>query len=550
MPLGRQGIVGKLLSAGIGASSEMIHRARSRSSQSGEASSSSAMPRDAEAPAIKNLEDEYEYLENIDKVEAEKLVNCGAAEWVIIDGKEVLRVRKVDSDSSSDSEIELVTNQDEAAWELDEMTERIMPPSDEEAVVSSTESDIKDKEDDMIRRMVGMAGPPPEPERTIPCPVILPQRRPRKKDRGFVRAYAPVLQDCGIGQDVFLRFLADWEKSSKADPWIDVVFVAAGIVGLVPHVATQVVGTVVQVVAGTARELQSRHRGNTFLDKVNQELFMPRGLYAMVMCFKDQVPSQQQGLLSNLSNSLGKTLFASKKLDLNETIAKYSNPDPNMSSMSKQLKNIRLASGKTYGQVELPESAELVFPDLDRVAAQELGMKTNEKRPENSGIREKFKDAGIWVQDYMDRRAQVFYESENPGSSLVVPASQRESMQSRYNDPNHAVNNGSLISLLSGGKINPLPRRHAKQARRQERLGLKRESRDNKLIARGRLPRGPRLDKMDRPRRQGIIKKVMQQDVLYLLIVNLPTVEEVQDSVTRLESLVEQHQTGAAGPSH
>ncbi|KAJ5665170.1 uncharacterized protein N7477_007618 [Penicillium maclennaniae] len=390
MPLGRQGIVGKLLSAGIGASSEMIHRARSGSSQPGEASSS-AMPRDAEAPAIKNLEDEYEYIENIDQVEAKKLVNCGAAEWVVIDGKEVLRVHK-----------------DEAAWELDEMTERVMSRSEEEAMNPGERFHV------LLFFRSGNLG---------------------KKDRGFVRAYAPVLQDCGIGQDVFLRFLADWEKSSKADPWIDVVFVAAGIVGLVPHVATQVVGTVVQVVAGTARELQSRHRGNTFLDKVNQALFMPRGLYAMVMCFKDQVPGQQRGLLANLSNNLGKTLFASKKLDLNETIAKYSNPDPNMSSMSKQLKNIRLASGKTYGQVELPESAELVFPDLDRVAAQELGIKTNEKRPENSGVREKFKDAGIWVQDYMDRRAQAFYESENPGSSLVVPASQRESMQSRYNDP-------------------------------------------------------------------------------------------------------------------
>lgn len=192
------------------------------------------------------------------------------------------------------------------------------------------------------------------------------------------------------------------------------VFVAAGIVGFVPDAAAQVVSIVVQVVAGTARELQSRHRGNTFLDKVNQDLFMPRGLYAMVMCFKDQVPGQQKGLLANLSNSLGKTLFASKKLDLNETIAKYSNPDPNMSTMNKQLKNIRLASGKTYGQVELPESAELVFPDLDRVAAQELGMKSNEKRPENSGVREKFKDAGVWVQDYMDRRAQVFYVRSTP----------------------------------------------------------------------------------------------------------------------------------------
>ena len=211
MPRGRQGIIGKLLSAGIGAGSEMIHRARSGSNQPGEASSAVS----GEAPAAESLEDEYEYLENIDKLEAEKLVNCGEAERVVIDGKEVLRVRKVNSDSDNDSDDELVVNQDEAAWELDEMAERVMPPSYEEAMALPTESDIKSKEDEMIQRMVGMAGPLPQPVGQIPCPVILPQRRPRKKDRGFVRAYAPVLKDCGIGQDVFLRFLADWEKSSK-----------------------------------------------------------------------------------------------------------------------------------------------------------------------------------------------------------------------------------------------------------------------------------------------------------------------------------------------
>jgi hypothetical protein len=219
MPRGRQGLIGKLLSAGIGAGSEMIHRARSGSSQSSEASSS-AVPR--EAPAAEIREDEYEYLEQVDKLEAEKLVNCGEAERVVIGGKEVLRVRKVDSDSDSDSEIELVANQDEAAWELDEMAERVMPPSYEEATASPDGPDAKSKEDELIRRMVAMAGPLPEPVGHIPCPVILPQRRPRKKDRGFVRAYAPVLEGCGIGQDVFLRFLADWEKSSKVRDYSNV----------------------------------------------------------------------------------------------------------------------------------------------------------------------------------------------------------------------------------------------------------------------------------------------------------------------------------------
>jgi hypothetical protein len=38
---------------------------------------------------------------------------------------------------------------------------------------------------------------------SLPCRVIIPQRRPRKKNRGFVRAYAPVLADFGISQDLF-----------------------------------------------------------------------------------------------------------------------------------------------------------------------------------------------------------------------------------------------------------------------------------------------------------------------------------------------------------
>lgn len=35
-----------------------------------------------------------------------------------------------------------------------------------------------------------------------------------------------------------------------------------------------------------------------------------------------------------------------------------------------------------------------------------------------------------------------------------------------------------------------------------------------------------------------IIKKVLQQDVLYLLVVNLPSPEEVEESVAKLESIM------------
>ena len=49
----------------------------------------------------------------------------------------------------------------------------------------------------------------------LPCPVIIPQRRPHKKSRGFVRAYAPALEECGIDQDGFMSFHRAMFKASQ-----------------------------------------------------------------------------------------------------------------------------------------------------------------------------------------------------------------------------------------------------------------------------------------------------------------------------------------------
>ena len=49
----------------------------------------------------------------------------------------------------------------------------------------------------------------------LSAPVILPQKRPRNKGRGFVRAYAPALEECGIDQATFLDFLDTFDKSTK-----------------------------------------------------------------------------------------------------------------------------------------------------------------------------------------------------------------------------------------------------------------------------------------------------------------------------------------------
>ncbi|KAK3936516.1 hypothetical protein QBC46DRAFT_394899 [Diplogelasinospora grovesii] len=562
------GIIVKILGTGLSLASEAIHHARSRS-HSGRSSPNPAAPNSAYAstssarsPPIYDAPGEY--VEFTDEAAANELIRSGRAERVVdhADGKNRGHPSKAaaagyaehgsSEDSGDDSqEVAGELADDEAAWELDEMAARMAPPSYEESEGSVSQPHEQDseevkakKEEQMVRDLVRMAGPPPQPAQGLPCSVILPQRRPRNKDRGFVRAYAPVLADCGISQDVFLKFLTDWHQASKASPWIDVVFVAAGIAGFAPSISAQIVSTVVQVVAGTARELQSRHRRNTFLDRVNQSLLMPRGLYAMVMAFKDEVPGQQQrGGLSGLASTLGKTLFAAERLDINQTVAKYSNPDPNLSKFKKGIRDIRLTNGKTYNEVELPEAAPLIYPDLDRAVQQDLEREAQDqgKGPEKKDIKEKWKSAGEFVQDYLDRRAQAQFEAQHQGSKLAVPSSQRTPFASRFSDPNHPANSGSLIALLTGGAVDPKGRRLNRRAERQERLGMRREYRDMRRMARGRSPRGPREFKEPRDQRQrlrGLIKKIMQQDVLYLLIVNLPSQEEVQQSVAHLEHAV------------
>ena len=47
------------------------------------------------------------------------------------------------------------------------------------------------------------------------CPVVIPQRRPGSKTRGFIRAYAPVLADFDIDQETFLGFLKAFHKASQ-----------------------------------------------------------------------------------------------------------------------------------------------------------------------------------------------------------------------------------------------------------------------------------------------------------------------------------------------
>ena len=176
----------KLIGSGIGLAAEAI-AARRSPSPSG-ASSSRKTTEDISPPYV-NLPDER----------ADELIAGGQAIPV-----------NHETDHSEDEESKAAFGQvDEADWELDEAGEDY---ADKENTSGEQQAGVGE----LVQSFVEQHPPPYTPAKgRLPCPVIIPQRRPKDKSRGFVRAYAPVLSDCGIDQATFLDFLKSFHKASQ-----------------------------------------------------------------------------------------------------------------------------------------------------------------------------------------------------------------------------------------------------------------------------------------------------------------------------------------------
>lgn len=235
----------KILSSGIGLAQEAF--ASHNTPKSDPESSSVAESGETGASQTSNYEDTHpRYAEYPDE----------HADRLIAEEKAIL----VNSDASNQKPFTHHVNYgtaseecDEEHWQLDGASETAAltidePPKDTNKIV-----DVFIKEHPLPHCM-------PDNRAQLPFPVILPQRRPRDKKRGFVRAYAPVLLDCGIDQATFLEFLNIFYESSKADPWLHVVNIAATGIGFIPGGITTGVAVAVKVGVGVGMEAERRTR--------------------------------------------------------------------------------------------------------------------------------------------------------------------------------------------------------------------------------------------------------------------------------------------------
>lgn len=159
---------------------------------------------------------------------------------------------------------------DEEQWDLDDAQHDLKLPlpgeptsrrAEDEPATAPTEKPIQN-----VHKLTdAFIAKHPVPEyiaeaEKIGLPVVLPQRRPKDRHRGFIRAYAPVLEAKGIDQEIFLEFIETFDKASRASPWIQAINLANfATIPLAPPFSS-LVSIGIKMAVDTATEMHSRRR--------------------------------------------------------------------------------------------------------------------------------------------------------------------------------------------------------------------------------------------------------------------------------------------------
>ena len=414
------GRIVKLIVTPIGLGSEAIHHYRDKKKRSasqsekdtGAITAPSAISAEAglnepasPSDAKDNLKDKI-YV-NVPADQADELVASKQA--VRADGATV--THELVPEDNQDDGIE----RDEVDWALDEAaseTEEKEGPDAPNETLNAESTDQRASQSMLSdKSQAGKQAKAPPPKR-LPFPVILPQRRPGTKARGFVRAYAPVLQDSGIGQESFVRFLKDFHRAAQASPVFNVIMIATAIAGAYPDILVGLAVQAVQIAAGVGQEIQERYRTNKFLDQANRNIFMPKGLFALIVTCKPGKSDQAE--VSTETIDIGATAMvkyggaldqAESTADSNERLEEQRNK---VDEMKEKMKRLRIASGAT-SEAEIPITcAPLIFPALDAIvdASNQEGL---DGEGVATNIKTKAKASSKFVSDYFDRRAQATY---------------------------------------------------------------------------------------------------------------------------------------------
>lgn len=323
------------------------------------------------------------------------------------------------------------------------------------------------------------------PKGRLPAPVIVPQKRPDMRSRGFVRAYAPALAECNVDQAAFLDFLEGFHKEINKHGYFNATNLAVALsvmsytLSVAPSAIVHFTALAVHTSIEAGRRLYISKKTNSYIDEINAYYFQPRGLYAMIMTYK---PDSKD---------------SSSTLDFDTATATAVDTRHNTDS-KPSTQDYKSSSGKMLNQ-QIPECCPLIFPELERASGEQK---------QNA-----FKRSLAFTRDYYDRRGQAEFAAKNPDSALNVQPEPQ--FAGSHGDPTSFSNSG-LLGVATGGRIDPRQRRWERRNMLRERLGKE----GTPAGSSGR--RGGLLGK------DGLVRRQLGENVLYLMVVNMPSEEELQ----------------------
>ncbi|KAL2211896.1 hypothetical protein CC79DRAFT_1268350 [Sarocladium strictum] len=280
----------------------------------------------------------------------------------------------------------------------------------------------------------------------IDLPIVIPQRRPKQRGRGFVRAYSPVLASTGIDQPEFLDFVDSFNKAIVPSEWIQAIELISWAGMAAPEPIALLLDQALEMAVQAATEAQSRYREGRFIDRVNAEYFIPRGLIAMVVTWKSWDGQRPEGSIGSKDIDIGAretTLnpdsgFTKEWKDLR---SKKATPVEMRTRLNSHMQQRMM---RYNGVFECPETAPLVFT----TAAEDHAVNVIKK---NGKKMNGFDRGEQWINSFRDRRAQVKWTTKTLDSQASA-TKQKHEFRSRYADPSHPAASGDIVAFATAGK--------------------------------------------------------------------------------------------------
>lgn len=298
---------------------------------------------------------------------------------------------------------------------------------------------------DFIERHPVEAGA--NPNHKLELPVVLPQRRPKARARGFMRAYAPVLNDAGIDQDTFIDFIETFNKVLEPNPWLNAINLAGFADVAFAEPMLMLVGVGLEIATDAIMEGQSRFRSNRFLDHLNAGFFMPRGLICMVVTWKpDAIGDDLITTVDVTHKAVGDKSTEPETPIEEDALTEESKKAKNKARWKATQEKMKRLTKASEGYCQWPDPAPLIYPEP--IKPGEPGGKKQKNRVDR---------AEDWLGEYMDKRAQQEWR-EKHAEDPMVNLMPKPDFQSRYNDVNHPAASGNLVALVTGGRWGGTPK--------------------------------------------------------------------------------------------